>query len=463
MNYRKVFERSPSIIKDAAASALGWKKNLARFRGEYANWYRYFSENIRKSESELLADQAERLSKFVSVAISNVPSYAKLYADWGVSGTDIQTPDDLAKLPFLDKDFVRAGAKALINPRAADRISWKSTSGSTGTPMMIPLSRSTEQREWAFLWSRWFDGVNRGEPYSSFTGLDLVPADMQVPPFWVHNWANKQRMFSIFHMSERNLPHYVDALDSGFNGYVLGYGSAVFVVADYIRRNGITLRNPPRAFFNGSVELQPLHRLTIEDAFQCRAWDRYCQSEFVGSITEYSCGHLHYDIDYSCLEFIQQSVEEETGEITAELVATNVHNYTWPLVRYKTGDLVVYHPDDRCAQYPGTVVRRIHGRTGRYFQLPDGRKITNITVIARNCTNIKFMQAVQAKIGEVIVKVVRDTAFSGEDEKRILSEFRRKVGDELVINIDYVTDVERTKTGKFLTIVNKLDSDTSLQ
>jgi phenylacetate-coenzyme A ligase PaaK-like adenylate-forming protein len=40
---------------------------------------------------------------------------------------------------------------------------------------------------------------------------------------------------------------------------------------------------------------------------------------------------------------------DEEGNVAAELIATNLHNRKWPLLRYRTGDLVVYHPDDHCA------------------------------------------------------------------------------------------------------------------
>jgi len=263
-------------------------------------------------------------------------------------------------------------------------------------------------------------------------------------------------MFSIFHMSEANLASYVQALDSRYSRYYWGYSGAIGVIADYMLRHGLRLRQPPEFVMNASEELQPFAADAIRDAFQCEVWNRYGQAELVGSITQYGCGHLHYDMDFSILELL--TVGEEDGCVLAEVVGTTLHDPVWPLFRYRTGDLVVYDPSDQCDRgVPGQIVRRIHGRTGHYFTLPDGTRVTNISVIAKKCRNVRFMQVVQEKKGEITVRVVPGQSFVSEDEEEIRRQFRKKVGSELGLRIQTVDQLEKTASGKHISILNRLE------
>jgi phenylacetate-CoA ligase len=273
-------------------------------------------------------------------------------------------------------------------------------------------------------------------------------------------------MYSIFHMSEKNLPHYVKALDSRYSHFYWGYPSAIYTIADYMKRNGLRLERPPEHVLAASEELQPHYAETIAEVFGARVSSRYGLNELCGSITTYDCGHLHYDMDYSILEFVEVegSVTDQDGDekgvILAEVLGTNMHDHAWPLLRYRTGDLVEYHPDDRCeAGHPGRIVRRIHGRSGRYFELPDGSRVTNISVIAKKCTKLRQMQVVQREVGSIVVRVVRDEGFETIDADRIVKQFRRKVGDDLRIELEYVDDIERTKRGKFISIINETEDE----
>ena len=95
--------------------------------------------------------------------------------------------------------------------------------------------------------------------------------------------------------------------------------------------------------------------------------------------------------------------------MTAELIATNGHNRKWPLLRYRTGDLVAYHPDDQCAcGHPGRVVKEIAGRTNQFISLKDGRKLFNLTTTLRLVRGLRTAQARKIADGEIELMFVRD-------------------------------------------------------
>jgi phenylacetate-CoA ligase len=169
------------------------------------------------------------------------------------------------------------------------------------------------------------------------------------------------------------------------------------------------------------------------------------------------CGKLHEKIDYSFMEFIP--VGEQDGFKVCELICTSFVNKAWPLIRYKVGDLALIDPDAKCPYgKPGKVIEQIYGRTAQHMIAADGSRISNITVMARRCRNLKSIQAIQEEVGKVILKVVVQPEFDRpKDEPIIIKEFRKKLGDEtrMRIHIEYVEKIERTISGKYLLIINK--------
>ncbi len=458
---RSIYDRSPPLLRSVVASVYGLTKNRSRFKGDYEQWAKLFREAADWPEERLIELQNERLAELVKEAVGHVPYYRRLFGELGLTAEDVRTLDDLHKLPILDKSDVVAAGDDLINERIGrDALLFFPTSGSTGTPLMVARSKLIEQMEWAFLHTRFIPEEAAGRPYASFSGLELLPPDRDQPPFWIDNWANRQRMFSIFHMNEDNLHHFVRALDTRYSFFYWGYSSAIFTIADFMKRKGLRLRRPPKYVIAASEELQPHYAETIEEVFGCRIIARYGLNEQCGSITMRSCGHYHYDMDYAILEFLPARTGEqgEEGTVIAEIIGTNMHDHAWPLLRYRTADLVEYAPGERCeAGHPGQLIRRIHGRSGRYFELPNGSRVTNISVIAKKCSHVSLMQVVQREPGAIVVRVVKSPGFGPSDEQRIHDEFRRKVGRELQIEIEYVDDIERTARGKYISIVNEIE------
>ena len=69
---------------------------------------KYYQPEIEcASREEILALQNERLVKQVQHVWDNVPYYRKKMEEKGLTPADIQSVDDLHKLPFLTKDDLR--------------------------------------------------------------------------------------------------------------------------------------------------------------------------------------------------------------------------------------------------------------------------------------------------------------------------------------------------------------------
>ena len=72
--------------------------------------------------------------------------------------------------------------------------------------------------------------------------------------------------------------------------------------------------------------------------------------------------------------------------------------------------------------------------------------------------NIKECQIFQEHVDRVVFRVVRGEEYDIKDEKKLLNEARIRLGKEIVIDIEYVESIERTKQGKLRFVISKIPS-----
>ena len=94
----------------------------------------YYQKEIETaSREEILRIQNEKIVKQVKYVYDNVPYYRDLMDKKGVKPEDIQSVDDIKKLPFLSKDDLReAYPYGLLGTDLKKCVRIQSTSGTTG-------------------------------------------------------------------------------------------------------------------------------------------------------------------------------------------------------------------------------------------------------------------------------------------------------------------------------------------
>ena len=456
---RKIYSKSPKFVQDFMASVYGYQKLRYRYgHPKYKQWFDTYQDQLSWSEEKLRAFQWEAVRETLKHAFETVPFYRERAKELGITWTDIATPDDLQKLPYVTKDDIRSAGTNLLSEQF-DESEYESfpTSGSTGKPLTLYSDREAIIRHHAVRWAQCRPGLTRGMKYANFTGLEIVDPSRSRPPFWRMNYAAKQRLYSIFHMNDQSLPHYVADLNRFKPDYFYGYPSAIYTLAEFMERENLTLDSPPKAVITSSEQCLDSYREKIESVLQTRLWDEYGQAELGGLIFQCECGKLHENISFSYIEFVPTG-DEEDGLPVHELICTSIVNKAWPLIRYQVGDTALIDPDATCPLgKPGRVIERINGRTAHFLETRDGRKISNISVMAKKCNNMKYCQAVQSERGKMTLRIVQDEGFCPEDEAQAIKEFRKKIGDEskMTITVEYADAPLLTKSGKFLMIVSK--------
>ena len=456
---RSVYDASPPLLQNVMASVLGLQKNNYRYgHPKYQFWHDFYSEQTTWDESSLREYQWSEFIKTLEHACETVPFYRERYRQLKISPSSIRSRDDLPKLPYTTKDDLRTHSSRMISDLYdPDSLNMDPTSGSTGQPLRLYNDREATARNYAIRWAQCRPGITRRMRYANFTGTEIVRPEVSHPPFWRSNYASSQRLYSVFHMNDETLSHYVDNLNAYRPEWIYGYPSAIYTLADFMDRKGLRLKRKLKAVVTSSEQCLDEYREVIERVLETKLWDEYGQAEFAGLAFQCECGKLHENIPYSLMEFIPTG-EEEDGFQCCELVCTSIINPAWPLIRYRVGDVALVDPDARCPLgKPGRIIERMQGRTANFLETKDGRKISNISVMAKKCHNMKACQAVQEKRGEMTLRIVRDDQFVDADADHAVREFRKKIGgeDKMEIRIEYADSPLLTQSGKFLMIVSK--------
>jgi phenylacetate-CoA ligase len=445
-----------------------WSQNVACTLGGYWRSRRRFSRHFQHSLDELEASyrlpleerveiQRQELRRLVERARNHVPYYRDLAPPAVAEDPEEEIRRTLAEIPPLEKGTYRGEPHAFLRsdiPR--HRLVRGKTSGTTGTALPLWYTPEAVAREFACVWrGRRHFGANVTDANLTFNGQLVVPFRQNGPPFWRTNYWNRQSLFSIHHCSERNLASYVDAIHERKAEFAQGYPSFIHLVARAMLDRGRPL-SPGRlkGVFTSSESLLAFQRETIERAFGAPVRDRYGVSEFAVSMTECEASQLHVDLEFGIVEV---EVEQETDDwIRGPLLVTGFANDATALLRYRVGDIGTRSKHPCPCGRPGDVFLDVDGRIEDYVLTPDGRLVGRLDHIFKEQLDVAEAQILQEVPESLDVLVVRRDSFDEMSSRRLLKEFRSRLGDEIGIELRFVPSIPREPNGKFRAVKSRV-------
>ena len=318
-------------------------------------------ETLPRSELEAL--QTSRLRKTVEL-VQHVPFYQKKFSEAGMTPGQIQTLDDLQRLPFTTKADLRGEYPlGMLAVDKKDIARYHGSSGTTGQPTMVGYTQN-DLKMWSNLCARFLTAgglrpehsVQIAFGYGLFTGgfglhYGVERVGASVIPAAAGN-TPKQLMLM--------MDMQVDALVCT-PSYALSISE--FIIQNDIPRNALNLKY---AHFGGEPWTEDM-RTRIEDEMGILCFNNYGLSEVIGPGVSGECAvrdGMHIAEDAFIVECINpDTLEPVAAGEEGELVFTSLSKEAMPIIRYRTRDIASLNPEPCACGRTSVRMSRVTGRS----------------------------------------------------------------------------------------------------
>jgi phenylacetate-CoA ligase len=442
----------------AALYRLYWE---ARSRAEglgLTHALRALRESERWERARLDQLRDEKLARLVTHAWDASPGYRRLMEERGVRPGEVRGLADLPKLPILTKELLRERA-AELRFRDAGPVETVSTGGSTGVPMTVVRDLPGTVWQRACYWRGFgWGGFQLGDAYVQLFG-GLLGVSSRRPSERAKAWFSGRRFLPAFELGPENVGRYLDALESSGGRVLVGYTSAIYLLATHAERAGREIRLA--SVFPTAEPLLDGWRETIARAFGAAVLPYYGCGE-VQSLG-YSCPEAPEPVYHTCDEHAVIEVEREGGGAAlvgeGAFLVTDLDNHALPLLRYRNGDAGALGPPGcACGRSLGRILR-VDGRVSDVLFTTAGTPISGAIgphAFKLVGGGVQQFQIVQHVDRALTIRIVRAPGYDRPAaEARIDHIFKQHLGNDAAIRIEYVDAIPRTPAGKSRFIINE--------
>ena len=302
-------------------------------------------ETMTRPEIEKL--QLERLKKTVNHCM-NSPFYKKRFEEINLKPEDIQTLDDLRKIPFTTKQDLRDTYPfgiASVPLEKATRL--HSSSGTTGNPTVI-LHTQKDLDEWANAVARCLHmvGLRPTDVFQNSSGYGMFTGGLGF-----QYGAERLGMFTVpaaAGNTKRQIKFMTDFGTTALHA-IPSYAARIYEVMEEM---GVDPRRDTKlkTLIIGAEPHSEEQRRRIEEMLGVKAYNSFGMSEMCGPGVAFECTEqngLHIWEDYYIVEIVDPETLEPVpeGEV-GELVLTTINREAMPLLRYRTRDLTRVLPGE---------------------------------------------------------------------------------------------------------------------
>ncbi len=457
--FSTLYENLPTFLQEIAISFYGLIREHQRYGGNYHKYTNWLLETEKMSKSDLDTLQFNELKKFILHTYKNVPYYKKLFDDNNITPYNINSLEDLKKIPILSKEALRKDPESFQakNFYTRDLLEFH-TSGTTGKALSVKIGKDDFRKRMAFLErQRIWAGTTNGKKVATFTGKIISPKPGK-NKFWRYNYFGRQLYFSSYHIKDENTIFYVRALEKFKPQIIEGYPSAIFLIAQWMFNNAYNHNIRPKAILTTGETLLEYQKEIIEKVFKTTTYNYYASSEGAPFITQCEFGCLHINPESGIFEIVDTNNNPVTapGE-TGALIVTSFLTYATPLLRYRINDSVVLS-NKKCTcgrNFP--IVERIIGRVDDMLYTQERGYIGRLSPAIKAFPNsVKEVQFVQNSLEQIDLFIVPDEKkFNDNHLNLVIEEIKKRTGDKVKIIPHLVNQIKRGSNNKFrLTIRN---------
>jgi len=380
--------------------------------------------------------QKELIFNELATIKKHSPFYAKKYE--GIDVESIRSQEDFEKLPFTDKaDLREAYPLGLAAVPEKEIVRIHSSSGTTGTPVIIPYTRK-DVDDWAIIFERCYRmaGVTEKDRIHITPGYGLWTAGIGFQ-------AGCERLGAMaIPMGPGNTEKQLRMMEDLQSTVLCATSSYALLLAEEIKRRGIRDKLCLKKGIIGSERWGDKMRQAIANELGVDFYDIYGLTEIYGPGIGISCDYrngIHMWDDYIYFEII----DPKTGKVlpdgeVGELVITTLRKEGAPLIRYRTHDLTRIIPGE-CPC--GSRFPRIDIITGRTDDMIKVKGVNMFpaqfeeTLATMKDATSEYQIMIDHLEGKDIITVYFETPAQGEQREAAEKEFQEKIKSKLNVTI----------------------------
>jgi len=317
------------------------------------------------SRPDLESMQLSRLQDTVRRVYQKVPVYRERMQEKGVVPEDIQTLDDIRRLPFTQKNDLRDNYPyGLFAAAQEDIVRIHASSGTTGKPIVAGYTQHDL--------SVWSEVVARCLGCANITKEDTVQVSYGYGLFTgglgLHYGVEKVGA-KVIPTSAGNTQRQLMLMEDLHTTAIACTPSYALMIGESLRDNGYDRRRLSlKTGIFGAEPWTEAMRSEIERLLGVKALDIYGLTETIGPGVAMECmeaqNGLHVWEDHFMIEILNPETDEPVpdGEL-GELCITTITKEGMPTLRYRTHDLTAVIPEPCPCGRTHRRIQRLRGRT----------------------------------------------------------------------------------------------------
>jgi phenylacetate-CoA ligase len=313
----------------------------------------------------LEAIQLRRLQATLERVYAVVPFYRSKFQEAGITPADVQTLEDLQRVPFTSKQDLRDNYPFGLFAVPMDNVvRIHASSGTTGKPTVVGYT-ARDIQTWSELMARALaaGGATRGDIIHNAYGYGLFTGGLGI------HYGAERLGASVIPISGGNTKRQIMIMKDFGPTILTCTPSYALYLAEVAIEMGIGFGD--LKFKSGLFGAEPWSekmREEIERKLHLDAVDIYGLSEVMGPGVAVECVEAKRGLHVFEDHFIPEIIDPETGHVLpygamGELVFTSISKEAFPVIRYRTRDITSLSPEPCVCGRTHLRMNRVSGRT----------------------------------------------------------------------------------------------------
>jgi phenylacetate-CoA ligase len=355
----------------------------------------------------------------------------------------------LKSLPLLTKETIRNNYELMISEpflKSRQQLILEKSSGSSGIQGSVYMSRKEAYNVSAAQTHLWeWSGYRLGSELLQLgmtTDRGLIKG--------LKDFFSKTTYRHAFRIDANDTKELLESLREKKDAFFGGYASGLYAYACIAEQYG--LKTEFKSVISWGDKMFGHYRKKIETVFNTRVFDTYGCTE--GIIIGGQCkqGNYHILTPHVYLELLDDNNNPVKPGSIGNVVVTRLDGRSFPLVRYKLGDLAIKAEDNKqctCGMhYPQ--LSMIIGRETDIVYTPKGNPLIVhfFTGIFEHEQDIKQFRVTQYENKNILIEYITDLDDHAAILERLTEIMNNRSGEVLPVNFSRVNHIPATISGK---------------